>query len=126
VTRQQKWAQSAFVAVQKQAKSTLEKKYGTYCMKLPSLLLQSGLVQTTAYLRSRGEDAAVQFLNDVAATLRESKSTGKELDEQARKAPLSEYLRLSRDALQVATWFRRFAQTELEVDVEGGTDARTP
>ena len=123
MSRQQKWAQAAFEAVreakaksdEKKAKSD-EKKYGTYCMKLPSLLLQSGLVQTTAFLRSRGEPAADLFLDDVAKVLEDSsKATGRDLDAKARKASLPDYLRLSRDALHVASWFRRFAQTELEV-----------
>lgn len=118
MSRQQKWAQAAFEAVSRQATNKAdEKKYGTYCMKLPSLLLQSGLVQTTAFLRSRGERAADQFLDDVARVLgNDSKTSGKELDAKARTVGLTEYLRLSRDALHVATWFRRFAQTELEVE----------
>lgn len=116
MSRQQKWAQAAFEAVSRQAKNKAdEKKYGTYCMKLPSLLLQSGLVQTTAYLRSRGERAA-DLLDDVARVLDGDKTSGKDLDAKARTASVADYLRLSRDALHVATWFRRFAQTELEIE----------
>jgi len=117
MSRQQDWAQRAFSAVTAQkTKTATEKKYATYCMKTPSLLLQSGLVQTTAFLRSRGEEAAKAYLDDLAKTLGEP--SGDKLDHRARTAALGDYLRLSRDAVAVASWFRRFAQVELETGVE--------
>lgn len=116
MSRQQEWAQRAFTSVKSQVKASTEKKYATYCMKAPSMLLQSGLVQTTAFLRSRGDDAAKLYLNDLAKALGDQ--SGDKLDERARAAALGEYLRLSRDAVAVASWFRRFAQVELEAEGE--------
>jgi CRISPR/Cas system CMR-associated protein Cmr5 small subunit len=103
------------VADKKEAAS--EKKYATRCMKMPSLLLRSGLVQSTAFVLGRDDKAETQYLDDFAKAI--GYSDGRALDGEARKANLEVYLRLSRDAVEVATWFRRFAQTELDADEAG-------
>jgi CRISPR-associated protein Cmr5 len=118
MTRQQRWAEGAYNKVKAMKGKPDEGKYATRCMRMPSLLLQSGLVQATAFLRGRGNEAGTTaFLNDFAAVLAEPKAvTGEALDSAARSADLNKYLRLSRDALQVATWFRRFAQSEFDAE----------
>jgi CRISPR-associated protein Cmr5 len=117
MTRQQRWAEGAFTKVKAMKGKPDEEKYSTRCMRMPSLILQSGLVQATAFLRGRDEPGTTAFLNDFAVVLAEPKAmTGEALDGAARNADLDKYLRLSRDALQVATWFRRFAQSELDAE----------
>jgi CRISPR-associated protein Cmr5 len=122
MTRQQRWAEGAFNKVKAMKGKPNVDKYATRCMRMPSLLLQSGLVQATAFLRGRDEAGTTAFLNDFAEVLAEPKATtGDALDGAARTADLDKYLRLSRDALQVATWFRRFAQSELDAENVDGT-----
>lgn len=108
MTRQQKWAQHAFECVQT-AGNKGNSKYETHCMKAPSLIRQAGLVQALAFLNTRGDEGARLVLNlakglgfnDAASFL-----------DRVRKAPLPEYMALSRDVASLAVWFRRFVQAE--------------
>ena len=113
-TRQQRWAAHSYASVHAHAKDALgdEKKYATLCMKAPSLLRQSGLVQALAFIRARNPEAGVRFVNDLARAL-EDRLSGQELVTRAAGADLPGYLAMSRDVIAIAIWFRRFAQTEL-------------
>lgn len=114
MTRQQKWATGAFTRISsvKQAGNAAdERKYSTHCMKAPSLLRQSGLVQALAFLQTR--PLGGKFLDDVASAHGDSPN-GVDLLKRARNAALPEYVRLSREVMGVLTWFRRFAQSDLE------------
>lgn len=112
MSRQRKWAQDAWSAVT--SLPPLEKaKFKTRAMKMPSLILQSGLCQAMEYLISRSDSEkgthafADAFAKAVAGLNR------KALADKVREAKTPDYLRLSRDALEVAAWFRRMAQSEL-------------
>lgn len=134
MTRQQKWAHEALKRVQKhQGAEASESKYRTLCLKMPSLLKQSGLVQSMAFIRARDEIGKT-FCDELAevygASLADGKGrTGEELQQQAQTAQLSAYLILSRDLIEVSVWFRRFAQSELKdaseksVEDQGATHA---
>jgi CRISPR-associated protein Cmr5 len=116
MTRQQKWAKHAYDCARRvvdRKKKESEKKYATHCMKAPSLLRQAGLVQALAFLRTRSDEGK-ELVDDFAAAL--GRSSGQDLQARAHAASLPEYMQLTRDALVVATWFRRFAQAELEED----------
>jgi CRISPR/Cas system CMR-associated protein Cmr5 small subunit len=86
-------------------------KYRTFCMKGPTLLQQSGLMQTSVFCSSRSDEGARTWLEHVTAVMNPGIARDKlpNLAERARKAPLAEYLALSRDALDAATWLRRYA-----------------
>ncbi len=131
MTRQQRWAAAAFEAVSRLKTAgapDAEKKYATHCMKAPTLLRQAGLVQTLAFLRSRGDGEqgrqGRRYADDLAASLAAADDTlkkalagqelGKSLLQCAQKLALREYMALSRDAAAVAVWMRRFAQAELK------------
>lgn len=110
MSRQQTWATKAQRAVEKQKKSDQKAKYKTLCMTGPSLLQQAGVVQALVFFQSRGEDAS-QYLDDLATVY--GKKSGHSLIETAQEPDLADYLRLSRDLLEVSAWMRRFAQIEL-------------
>ncbi len=112
-TRQQRWSLAAHSAVKgfRAKGDDAKKKLKTFCMKTPALIQRSGTVQALAFLLSRkghGSDMA----DSLAKTLGSAKS-GNELLERAQKMDLPDYLALTRDLLEVAAWFRRFAQIEL-------------
>jgi CRISPR-associated protein Cmr5 len=118
MTRQQKWAREALTRVQNMRNGPQEKSYRTECLRMPSLLRQSGAVQAIAFVRSRS-DAARVFLFDLAAVCRgEAPDAIDALYGAALRSDLPQYLALSRDLVDVAVWFRRFALSELE----GGED----
>ncbi|MBU1432662.1 type III-B CRISPR module-associated protein Cmr5 [Myxococcota bacterium] len=110
MTRQQQWSLGAHQAVLSFKGSPLESKLNTHCQKSPSLFQQSGVVQTLAFLESRGEHG-VTFCNALAQVYKGKDI--KQLLEDAQKAKLPDYLAMSRDLIEVAAWFRRFAQIEL-------------
>lgn len=132
MTRQQQWAKEALKRVENQKGKATESKYKTLCMKLPSLLKHSGLVQSLAFMRARDE-IGKQFCDELAQVYGVPKegeqSAGEVLQKRAQRAELNEYLVLSRDLIAVSVWFRRFAQAELRdsdgtpTDSAGGINA---
>ena len=98
--------------------------YGSMAHRFPALLRSAGLIQALAFVESRGNEAHRQFIYDFASVLTElggakqsekAASTYGSLFEKAREADLPEYLRMTREALAVADWFKRFAQSVLKV-----------
>lgn len=132
MTRQQQWAKEALKRVENQKGKATESKYRTLCMKLPSLLKQSGILQSLAFMRARDE-IGKQFCDELAQVYGVPKegeqSAGEVLQKRAQRAELNEYLVLSRDLIAVSVWFRRFAQAELRdsdgtpTDSAGGINA---
>jgi CRISPR-associated protein Cmr5 len=119
MTREQKRAKSAFERVvqhQSQDQSWRD-QYGGMAHKLPVLVRQAGLAQALAFVESRGKDPHRALLQDLAHTVGLSKD---DLLKRSREAGLSEYLRLTREVLAVAQWYKRFAQSVL--DVEAGAE----
>ncbi len=91
-------------------------KYKTRCLSTPSLLQAAGLVQGLTFIVSRDKTGQA-YADDLAHTY--AREAGgprdwKGLLQVAQRAELSEYMALSADLIQVATWFRRFAQSELD------------
>jgi len=106
-TRSQKIAQTAYNRIA--ARGKLNDEYVTRAKKFPALIHTCGLAQAVAFgLAKEFSD----YLDDLAAVLQAAgyaqiKDAG-ELDDCARKRPLTEYLRLSRDALAAASWLKRY------------------
>lgn len=110
-TRQQRWSRSAHEAVCRFAEDKAQApKIKTFCMKMPALIQRSGTVQSLAFVISRGKEG-IAFTDALARTY--SGADGKNLLAQAQKADLRKYLALTRDLLEVASWYRRFAQIEM-------------
>ena len=119
MTRQQRWAKGAFEKVKAARGKPDEQRYRyrSRCFETPILIRQSGLVQAIAFLlRVKGNHP---FVNDMASVL--GAGDGARLQRVAQEAPLSDYLALTRDAIAVSVWFRRFAQSELEPEAKAAT-----
>lgn len=115
MTRQQEWSRKAYAKVSGHKGKDDEKKYRTLCMKMPILVLQSGLVQALAFIRSREKEVGKNFCDDLAEVYGiNGNEKGKTAMTQAQEADdLSLYLAMTRDIIEVSTWFQRFAQSEL-------------
>lgn len=122
MTRQQAWAAAAWQAVQEVAALPREQQrdYRSLALGSPTLIQQSGLVQATAFWRTRGGEAANRLLRDLACALLPGAGDpdikAVELLRRARSDGLPGYLALTRDATAAAQWLRRFAQSELNED----------
>jgi CRISPR-associated protein Cmr5 len=124
-TLQQEYAQKVYGRVesfgQRYAKDTPERKqYGALAHKFPVLVRQAGLIQALAFVHTRGKDAHKALLGDLAQVV--SNQPAEEFVRQCREADLTTYMWLTGQTLSVLEWFKRFAQSVLEVDPgeEGG------
>jgi CRISPR-associated protein Cmr5 len=118
-TRSQKLAQAAYprVAVRippgtdSKKFTTTQKEYRTFAKKFPALIHTCGLAQAVAFALAKQEN---DYIEDLAAVLRESGhpeiASAQTLHERARTQPLSGYLRLSRDAINAASWLKRYVE----------------
>ncbi|MCC6343671.1 MAG: type III-B CRISPR module-associated protein Cmr5 [Bryobacterales bacterium] len=120
-SREQIRAQLVFAKVSAIAGSNedndFKKKYGSNCRRLASLIHQCGLCQTVAFMQSKAarEPAFHKLLSDFASVLlpEGQHPHANTLATQTRTIPFSSYQWLSRDALQCATWFKRYAEALL-------------
>ncbi|GMV43316.1 MAG: hypothetical protein AMXMBFR64_50320 [Myxococcales bacterium] len=111
MTRQQKWSVEAHKYVLAKKEDGAKAKYNTFCRKMPSIIQQGGLVQALVFVLARGGDVGKGFVGDLAKTYGAAGEDA--LLKRAQDAELADYLALSRDLIDVAVWFRRFAQIEL-------------
>lgn len=88
---------------------TQEAEFKRFAKSFPALIQACGLAQTVAFAQPK---APKDFLDDLEDVMKLEEGT--DLCEMARKAPLTEYLRLSRDALDAATWLKHYAEALLE------------
>ena len=112
-TRQQERARGAYHRVFVAQERDWKEKYGRMCRRLPFLILECGLCQTLAFLQSkvkRGEKTEFgQVLNDLSAVAG-NEQDGSKYAEKARNVGVTEYQRMTREALECAQWFKRYAE----------------
>lgn len=89
-------------------------KYGSMAHKLPILVRTAGLAEALAFVESRSKDPHKALLEDLAQVVSDQ---GREVFVgQSRKADLQEYVYLTRRTMLALKWFKRFAQSVLEVE----------
>jgi len=113
-TRAQRWAEDAYNRVKDCAQRDKGKaqKYKDMALKFPVLVRQAGLSQALAFVASRGEEAHKNLVGDLAQTL--GRRGLEALAKEACNAKLPAYLRLTREVLGAAEWYKRFAQALIE------------
>jgi CRISPR-associated protein Cmr5 len=125
-TRDQIYAKDAYDHVKEvqRWKEAERNRYGALAHKLPVLIRTAGLAQALTFLDAKAKDeqekqgqqspnAYRQLLTDLAKTMK--KDTKDALLERAREAELTEYMLLTRQALAALLWYKRFAQSLLDV-----------
>jgi CRISPR-associated protein Cmr5 len=122
-TRDQEYASDAVQkvsAVKKNLNTDARNKYGAMAHQLPILIRSAGLAQALAFLETRDTAGHEQLLKDLAATV----GLPKTLVQRAREAPLEEYMHLTRQVMAALLWYKRFAQSILEIKASDvGKDA---
>lgn len=104
-------------------------RYGSMSHRLPILIHTAGLAQALSFVEAKSKKQPVlkQFLEDLDATVGHVEQ--QTLPQRAREAGLSEYIHLTQRTLDALLWYKRFAQSILDVDAsdmdndEGGRDA---
>ena len=124
LTRDQAYAISAHERVLEVKKRKDEgderyRGYGSMSHKLPILIRTSGLAQALTFLQARGRGLQPQLLDDLARTV--GKESGDDLANSARAVSLPEYMLLTRQVMDALLWYKRFAQSLL--DVEAGDES---
>ena len=88
-------------------------QYGSIAHKLPILVRTAGLAEALAFVESRGKDAHKALLEDLAGVV--SDKSMKDFVGQSREVEMQEYIYLTRRTMLALKWFKRFAQSVLDV-----------
>ena len=107
-TLSQKLAQAAYKRISVRA---ISDKYKTFSKKFPALIHTCGLAQAIAFGMAKKENH--DYLDDLAVVLQSLGHQLKdpaELDKTARELHLGDYIRLSRDAINAASWLKRYVE----------------
>lgn len=122
LTREQRYARDVHKCVASYEKQTKEfqEAYGSLAHKLPILIHSAGLAQAIAFVEARHKPDSPQrqLLRDLEQVLGEAG-----LAARSRMAPLPEYMQLTQRALAALLWFKRYAQSVLNVTGEQSTEA---
>ena len=83
---------------------------------LPILVRTAGLAQALSFVESKSkkQESYAQLLNHLAEVVINNKN-GNEFAKQSRNAGLQEYMYLTRRTMLALKWYKRFAETVLEV-----------
>jgi CRISPR-associated protein Cmr5 len=81
--------------------------------KLPILVRTAGLAEALSFVESRGKEAHKTMLKDLGEIVLEG--NGADFAEESRSAEMQRYVYLTRRTLLALKWFKRFAESVLEV-----------
>lgn len=135
ILRNQVIAQSAYSSVvaikgpenEKKEREELLKNYATIAHKLPTMILQNGLAQATGFLLAKSakeesvkEKAHAEMLKHLLAAFQEIDGDFKHVQNNEKfhktiiESNLTQIMRYTREALEVAGWLRRYVQGVLK------------
>ena len=95
--------------------------YGSMAHRLPVLVHQAGLVQALAFVEARGKPEHKKLLDHLAEVVLDG-GTKETLLARSRNDDMMAYMHLTEKVLAALAWYKRFAQSILDVDptAEGG------
>ena len=116
-TREQQYAAQAYRQVYEiyAEDESYSDAHGSMAHKLPVLVHQAGLVQALAFVDARGKDPHKKLLEHLASVVLDGGTRGELLD-RSRNDGLIAYMHLTENVLAVLAWYKRFAQSILDVD----------
>ena len=107
---------------QKESLEKSAKTYGSLCHNFPLMVLKSGLSQAVAFVwvkaQSKGKEKSpqAQFLRHLAELVKFSPSNNpSEFQNHINGLELMEYQRYTRKILAASIWYKRFAESILDV-----------
>lgn len=120
-TRDQAYAVKIFRQVKEEVRERHRDKryvdaYGSMAHKLPVLIRSAGLAQALEFVEARGKPAHRDLLDHLAEVVLGTGNGRGRLREQSRETTdLREYMRLTHESLAALLWYKRFAQSVLDV-----------
>jgi CRISPR-associated protein Cmr5 len=102
----------AAYALERVQEAAKDHEYARLCRDLPAMLLQNGIGQSLAFLRSKGdEQAARKLYGDISGWLIEERRIygGGDLIEAVVRGERGEYMAAQEEALELSGWLKRFA-----------------
>ena len=110
-TQSQRFAAEAYEHALGAAQKGNRDKYKTAVLGFPALIQSCGLAQAIAFAKSK-EDYKPYF-DDLNKIVKEVTDSGS-LETQVIKAKLTEYMKLTRDTLEAASWLKRYVEAEFK------------
>lgn len=116
-TLEQELAEKVYRKVVAHKDKTDAKQYGSMAHKLPILIRTAGLAEALAFVESRGKDPHKALLEDLAKVVLDlEKEAAPTLTRTSRTAEMQDYVYLTRRSMLALKWFKRFAQSVLDVE----------
>jgi len=136
MTRSQKHAQGIAKQVKEvkevqEKNRKIQKQYGSLCHRFPIMVLRNGLAQAVGFLAAKSKNSTAHglLLSHLAAHL-SSNANAASYQTDVNKADIAKYRRMTREALAAAVWYKRFAESLLNVDAselgDYGDDEQNP
>lgn len=88
-----------------------DKDYPKLAKKFPALVHNCGLAQAITFVQAKEGETGEIYLKHLSSVMGLPENN---LADQSRTEPLMEYLRLSREAIESATWIKRYAEASLK------------
>lgn len=124
-SKSQEFANVVFPNVQDASVKDYASKYKTLSKKAGSLVRNSGLMQTLAFFRAKGEKESEKhhkvLYEDIHSELQKLKiipNDTKKLFDYVRHTSVPEYMYLTREILHLLNWHKRLAETLISKDEE--------
>jgi len=120
-TKTQQYAAQIFEQVSRmsEADERARDKYGSMAHRLPVLVRTAGLAQALGFVESKGTPVQQQLIRNMSEVIGVPN-----LCERSRKAELSEYMTMTKDVMAALVWYKRFAESVLNVQSDAnGKDA---
>lgn len=124
-TRDQRYAAVIYKQVARlepQKNEPWVKDYGRLANHLPVLVKRAGLAQALSFAEAKGGKGDKQLLDDLQAAINEIGGQSLKLMTESYNAPLSKYLWLTEQVMTALPWYKRFAQSVL--DIKQGDEGR--
>lgn len=126
--RTQTYAELAYPLVVEISKNkSIQKEYRTQALNLPTMILQSGLMQTVGFLMAKNEARHIQLLNHLVivlgyaqkcdeSDLEKMKTNREKLHNDILCSDVMRYQCLTRNAIEASGWLKRYTEALLEKD----------
>lgn len=116
-TRQQKRAQTAYDCIltrveKNRSQDGKDEEYTQLAKRFPALVQSCGLAQALAFMAAKEGQTGRDYINHLTQVMNEKGDLG----ESSRKADLMKYQRLTYEAIESATWLKRYSEALLGKD----------
>jgi CRISPR-associated protein Cmr5 len=120
-TRDQKYAAVVYEQVHQmlEREKSEREDYGRLANHLPVLVKKAGLAQALSFAEAKGGKGDKQLLMDLQTAINKISGQQLNLPDRSRQAELPDYLWLTQQVMTALHWYKRFAQSVLEVKNDG-------